>query len=71
MIERKRYLELCQMNAVNWHSVKVMWNDSEYYPEKLIIWFDPSGATRNTASLVSVVGRSSVNVDIKSIREMK
>ena len=49
MIDRKRYLEMCQKNAVYRDAVKVYYNGSAFYPVSLEIWFDGFGATHNSA----------------------
>lgn len=49
MIDRKRYLEICQKNAVYRDAQKVIYNGMVFYPVSLEIWFDGFGATQNTA----------------------
>jgi hypothetical protein len=48
-MERKEYLEKCQMNAVYPQSVKAIHNGGVYYPQSLEIYFDSSGYTQNSA----------------------
>ena len=50
-MERKRYLELCQRNAVTPETKKVLLDGTKYYPDRIEVWFDGSGKTINTAVL--------------------
>lgn len=52
MTDRKKFLELCQKNAVFPKSEKVLVGDAEYFPQALKIWFDKKGETQNTAILI-------------------
>ena len=44
-MQRKRYLELCQINAVYPKSKTVVHDGIEYYPQSFQILFDEHGAT--------------------------
>jgi hypothetical protein len=69
MIERKRYLELCQMNSVYPKSVVVLFNNGKYHPLALKIWFNGDGATKNTAEMMDAVSHTKLYCDIKDICE--
>lgn len=58
MIDRKKYLELCQKNAVFKNSIKVKYKGFDYYPMSLEIWFDNKGTTQNSAVLEEINSRS-------------
>lgn len=45
-MDRKRYLELCQRNAVEPNSVNVIYQSGKYYPLALKIWVDGNGKTK-------------------------
>ncbi len=58
MIDRNRYLSLCQKNAVFPGAVKVIYKDAEYYPVSYLMWFDKKGNPQNAAILHDVKSRS-------------
>ncbi len=68
-MERKRYLELCQKNAVKIHSVNVIYQGGRYYPLALKIWFDGEGKTKNTAEMVDCNAGSKLYCDVKDVCE--
>lgn len=70
-MDRKYYLELCQHNSIQPKSKKVLHKGIEYYPEKLVVWFNSKGETQNTARMVSVVGNSVMEANIKDIEEIE
>jgi hypothetical protein len=53
-MERNRYLQLCQQNAVYPNSVELEVDGIKYIPDNLIIWFDNQGKVQNTAKLIEV-----------------
>jgi hypothetical protein len=67
MIDRKIYLEMCQANAVNPQSAVVKYNGAEYYPAKLVVWFDGKGAAMNTARMTAKVGKSVIEARLEDI----
>lgn len=68
-LDRKRYLELCQRNAVDPNSVNVIYQNAKYYPLALKIWFNGNGETKNTAEMVDCVARSKMYCDVKDVSE--
>jgi hypothetical protein len=70
-MERKRYLEICQRNAVNGDSVLVSWKGIRYYPRKLFVWFDKNGRTMNTAQMVALIGDSAIEARLEELEEIK
>ena len=68
-MERNRFLQLCQKEAVEPKSVIVYYDGAKYYPENLTIWFNGKGETQNTARLVSVVGCSMVCARVSDVEE--
>ena len=67
MIERKKFLELCQRNAVYPDSVEVAFHDLPnvfYNPISLNIWFDKKGVARNTAVIKQVGTQSVIYADL-------
>lgn len=70
-MDRKRYLELCQVNAVFPKSAKVDCGGIQFYPQKLVIWFDKHGHVINSARMTSVVGNSCQEALIEDIEEIK
>lgn len=71
MIERKRFLELCQINSVLSKKEKVKYKDVEYYPKSLIIWYNEKGETQNSGFLIECKSNSGMQADLKQIREVK
>lgn len=70
MIERKKYLEMCQKNAIYPNSIKVRAAQAEYFPQKLVIWFDKDGKTKNTCRMLDINARSVIELDIGEIEEI-
>ena len=70
-MERKRYLELCQKNAVYKNSVVVLFECKEYYPQKIQVWFDEKGETKNTAVILDKNLNSVVYANLESVVEVK
>lgn len=68
-MERKRYLELCQRNAVYEKSVLVLYDGNEYYPQKIQVWFDKKGKTKNTAILLDKNLNSVVHCKVEEVFE--
>jgi hypothetical protein len=68
-MERKRYLELCQMNAVYPQSVIVECNGKDYYPRSLTVWFNSSGETKNTATMLDKNCRSEIHCNLSEVKE--
>ena len=70
-MDRKRYLELCQVNAVFPKSAKVDCGGIQFYPQKLVIWFDKHGRVINSARMTAVVGNSVQECPIDEVEEIK
>ena len=68
-MERKRYLELCQRNAVSPDSVNVIYQGCKYYPIALKIWFNGKGETKNTAEMVDCVSKTKLYANVKDVSE--
>lgn len=69
MIDRKRYLELCQQNASFPKSVLVDYNGQNCYPKSLTIWFDSKGSVQNTANIIDSTGRCEIHCGIWELTE--
>ena len=69
MIDRKRFLELCQKNAINPNSAKVIYRNAEYYPIELTISFNSKGETNNSAILKDANSNSYVRAKIEAVKE--
>lgn len=69
-MERKRYLELCQKNSVYKNSVVVLVGDVEYYPQKIQVWFDEKGKTKNTAILLDKNKNSILCEKLENVRDL-
>ena len=78
MIERKKYLEMCQRVAILPSGVqnlkqnvpdelKVVYEDIAYYPVSLDISFDKDGKVINTAILHSLTANSIIERNLKDI----
>ena len=52
-MDRTKYLQLCQLNAVYKKSKKVKYDGHEYYPVNYILGFDKAGQARHTAEIES------------------
>lgn len=70
-MERNRFLQLCQKEAVVPKSVIVYYDGAKYYPENLTIWFNENGETQNTARRVAVVGCSMVCARVSDVEEVQ
>jgi hypothetical protein len=66
MDDRKRYLEMCQINSASPKSVVVEYKGIRYYPEKLVVWFN-NGKPKNTARMTAVVGTSGIECDLLEV----
>jgi hypothetical protein len=53
-MDRTKYLQLCQLNAVYPKSRKVKFDGDEYYPLKYILSYDKQGQATHTAQIQSV-----------------
>jgi hypothetical protein len=70
-MERKRYLELCQKNAISKRSAVVLCDGIRYYPEKIQIWFNEKGETQNTAVLIDENENCVVFAKLEKVEEIK
>ena len=68
-MERKRYLELCQLNAVRPRSVVVQLDGVGYYPVEYRLRFDTSGKTIHTVVLRDICANSIINSDLEKVKE--
>ena len=71
MVERRKVLQMCQLNSVSNRSVGVIYKGFLYYPKKIIIWFDANGKTMNTAEMECAVSKSILNARIEDLEEIK
>lgn len=69
IVERKRYLELCQQNAVKPHSVFVRFENANYYPIEYRLCFDGNGQVVNRVVLQDTKANSVVNCLLKEVEE--
>lgn len=66
MIDRKLYLEMCQRNSVYPKSEIVEYKGIQYYPRRLLIWFQ-NGTPKNSAIMDAVIGSSGIQCDLSDI----
>lgn len=69
-MERNRYLQLCQQNAVYPNSVELEVDGIKYIPDNLIIWFDNQGKVQNTAKLIEVKSLSVRYEKVEKVNEV-
>jgi hypothetical protein len=68
-MDRKRYLELCQINSVYENQAVVICQGVKYYPMELIIGFD-KGKTKNSAYMKAIVGNSYTRANAEDVEEV-
>ena len=68
-MERKRYLELCQRNAVHPKSVVVWFDGIGYYPIEYRLCFDKYGKTIHKAVLQDRKANSIINCPLEEVKE--
>lgn len=68
-MERKRYLELCQQNAINPKSVKVVLDGIEYHPYSYTLYFNEKGKSVHRADLKDVKSNTLVNCPLAQVKE--
>lgn len=69
-MERNRYLQLCQQNAVYPSSVELEVDGIKYIPDNLIIWFDNQGKVQNTAKLIEIKSLSVRYEKVEKVNEV-
>ena len=69
-MERKRYLELCQINSVYKGSKKVYFDGIEYFPLSYEMSFE-NGVAINSAVLMDKKANSLVKAKIERIEEVE
>ena len=69
MIERRKYLEMCQRNSVEPNSVTVSYNGVRYFPFGYEMRFDEKGNTKNIAVIKSMKANSVIYARLDSISE--
>ena len=67
-MDRKNYLEICQRNSVSEDKVTVEYNSLRYIPTGLLLWFNNSGETKNTAVLKSMIAPSYLHCDLENVK---
>ena len=68
IVERKRYLELCQMNAVG-NSVFVVARQTDYKPQSYKLSFDKKGNPVHTAVLLDKNENSVIHCNLSEVEE--
>ena len=68
-MERKKYLQLCQQNAVCPKSVVVWFDGIEYYPIEYRLGFDDKGNTVHRAVLHDLKANSVINCNLEVVYE--
>lgn len=68
-MERKRYLELCQRNAVDPGKSFVYIDGIGYYPMEYRLCFDKDGKTVHRAVLKDIKANSIVNCTLEVVKE--
>ena len=72
MIDRKRYLELCQINSVYYPMrAKVKCDGIEYYPKNLVIWFNSNSEAQNSATMYKCKSGSQLTALLADLEEVK
>ena len=69
-MERKKYLELCQKNAVGIKGIFVKYNGVKYIPISLSLWFNDKGEGQNTVVLSDLSGKSIINCRLQDIEHL-
>lgn len=69
MIDRKKYIEMCQRNSVSPKSEVVLYNGARYYPVFYKMWFDDRGQIKNVAHLMDEKANSRIEVLLSDIEE--
>lgn len=69
-MDRKHFLELCQINAVSPYTVIVLYSGIECYPKALKIWFNSAGETQNTAVLIEKKTRCVIECRTSEIKSL-
>ena len=71
-MERTKYLQLCQLNAVYPKSRKVKFDGHEYYPVNYILGYDKTGQTTHTAQIKNVkAGQCHLFVRLSEVEEIE
>ena len=71
-MERTKYLQLCQLNAVYPKSRKVKFDGDEYYPLKYILGYEKDGSPTHTAQIQSVnAGQCHLFVKLSEVEEIE
>lgn len=68
-MERKRYLELCQRNAVQPKSVVVWFDGIRYYPIEYRLRFDSGGKSVHRAVLKDMKANSFTDGPLEGVKE--
>ena len=68
-MERKRYLELCQRNAVQPKSVVVWLDGIGYYPIEYRLGFDDKGNAVHRAVLHDMKANGVINCPLEGVKE--
>ena len=68
-MERKRYLELCQRNAVQPKSVVVWFDGIGYHPIEYRLGFDEKGNSVHRAVLHDLKANSVINCPLMEVEE--
>ena len=66
-MERKKYLELCQQNAVYPFSKTVEYEGSEHYPMSYELGFEKNGQSTHTAILLDKNKKSVIRCDLEGV----
>lgn len=69
MIDRKEYLEMCQINSAYPKSVCVLYKGIKYCPDKLVVWFE-KGIPKNTARMMADIGTSYIECDLREVDKL-
>ena len=71
-MDRTKYLQLCQMNAVYPKSRKVKFDGDEYYPVNYILGYDKTGQATHIAQIQSVnAGQCHLFVKLSEVEEIE
>ena len=68
-MDRKRYLELCQIISIYENQSMVICQGIKYYPIELVIGFEKS-KTKNSAYMKAVVGNSYTRANVEDVEEV-
>lgn len=71
MIDRKKYLEMCQINSAYPNSIYVEYLDMILQPKALKVWFNGMGEPQNSAILLDKKTGTEITCKLQDVFEIK